>query len=216
MNYLVSDRDKLKTYLGDLLDPTPTHETYRELERDQFRGDHDLNPASFPERITDFKPAAVLVPIVMREDEPTVILTKRASHMKKHAGQISFPGGRAEVVDKTPTCTALRESEEEIGLDRGLVDVVGSLNTYVTVTKYSVIPVVGLVEPSFDLKAEVSEVAEIFEVPFRFLMDQSNHQKHSGFHNGIERFWYAMPYNDYYIWGATAGMLKDLSERVNR
>ncbi|MBL4667314.1 MAG: CoA pyrophosphatase [Sneathiella sp.] len=216
MKYLATNKQDLRETFQRFLEPSPTG-FYEHLGSEEgFKGDHDLNPASFPGEVKTLKPAAVLVPIVVRSDEPTVILTKRAPHMNKHAGQISFPGGRAEQEDETAVNTALRESQEEIGLDPALVEVVGTLSTYVTVTEYSVTPVVGLVEPTFDLKAEVSEVAEIFEVPLRFLMDQRNHQKHSGFHNGIERFWYAMPYNDYYIWGATAGMIKDLFERANR
>ncbi|WP_206378214.1 CoA pyrophosphatase [Sneathiella limimaris] len=216
MNYLASDKNILRQSFQSLLDPVPEQDIMRMADAEGLRGDHDLNPASFPGQVHDFKPAAVLVPIVVREAEPSVILTRRATHMKKHAGQISFPGGRAEAHDDSPVSTALRESQEEIGLDPSLVEVVGSLSTYITVTRYTVIPVVGLVEPSFDLTPEESEVAEIFEVPLRFLLDEANHRKHSGFHNGVERFWYAMPYNDYYIWGATAGMLKDLSERVKK
>jgi len=216
MKYLATDKNILRESFTSFLNPLPLEGAGILQDEDHFRGDHDLNPASFPGKVTHFKPAAVLVPIVVRDDEPSVILTKRAAHMNKHAGQISFPGGRAEKEDKTAVCTALRESREEIGLDPALVEAVGILSTYVTVTQYSVTPVVGLVDPNFELTAEVSEVAEIFEVPLRFLMDQKNHKKHSGFHNGIERFWYAMPYNDYYIWGATAGMLKDLSERAHR
>ena len=216
MNFLANNKDILRDSFRSFLEPAPLGSPLVIDHSDPFKGDHDLNPASFLGKVGAYKPAAVLVPIVVRQDEPSVILTRRASHMKKHAGQISFPGGRAEAYDDTPTATALRESQEEIGLDPSLVEVVGSLSTYVTVTQYSVIPVVGLVEPAFELTAEESEVAEIFEVPLRFFMDQGNHQKHSGFHNGIERFWYAMPYNDYYIWGATAGMLKDLAERAHR
>ncbi|MBO6827320.1 MAG: CoA pyrophosphatase [Sneathiella sp.] len=214
MNFLTNDRVGLKSFFEDVLDPFPDiHPT--EITKGG-KGDHDLNPASFPGNVTSFKPAAVLVPIVLRNEEPSVILTRRASHLKKHAGQISFPGGRAEDEDGSVIQTALRESEEEIGLDPSLVEAVGTLSTYVTVTHYSVVPVVGFVEPDFNLTPEEGEVAEIFEVPLQFLLDRTNHQKHSGFHNGIERFWYAMPYNDYYIWGATAGMIKDLSERVHR
>ncbi|MEH6524516.1 MAG: CoA pyrophosphatase [Sneathiella sp.] len=179
-----------------------------------FRGDHDLNPASPPIRDEVYTPAAVLVPIVLREEGLTVLLTRRAAHLAKHPGQISFPGGRAEEEDLSAVETALRESEEEISLDPNLVEIVGSLNTYITVTRYSVTPIVGLVQPSFSLQPEVGEVSEIFEVPLSFLLDERNRKKHSGFHDGIERFWYAIPYNDYYIWGATAGMIKDLSERV--
>ncbi len=200
--------------INSRLEPIPTEISPALDLNGNYRGDHDLNPAGAPLQETTFTPAAVLVPIVMREEGLTVILTRRATHLAKHAGQISFPGGRADDVDQTAVDTALRESEEEIALKPELVDVVGALNTYITVTKYSVTPVVGLVNPSFDLRPEVGEVSEIFEVPLEFLMDPGNRKKHSGFHNGVERFWYAIPFQDYYIWGATAGMIKDLSERI--
>lgn len=204
-------REKFKS----VLDPIPSSPLKVLDEKGHFRGDHDLNLASFPRKNGVYKPAAVLIPIVMRDAEPVVILTRRANHLNKHAGQISFPGGRAEDIDLSAVETALRESEEEIGLNPDLVEIAGSLSTYLTVTHYSVTPIVGFIQPGFDLRADAGEVAEIFEVPLNFLMDKKNHKKHSGFHNGIERFWYAMPYEEYYIWGATAGMIKDLSERVH-
>ncbi len=214
MTFLTSNKDILKNAVGAQLDPVPEGPADALDDFGNIRGDHDLNPASTPPSDTVYKPAAVLVPIILRAEQPNVILTRRAGHLDKHAGQISFPGGRAEDHDATAVDTALRESEEEIGLLASSVDVIGRLNTYLTVTNYSVTPVVGLVEPKVDLVAEAGEVAEIFEVPLSFLMNPKNHQRHSGFHNGIERFWYAMPYQDYYIWGATAGMIRDLSERV--
>ncbi|MEP3247042.1 MAG: CoA pyrophosphatase [Sneathiella sp.] len=214
MTFLTSNKDILKNAVGPQLDPVPEGPADALDDFGNIRGDHDLNPASTPPSDTVYKPAAVLVPIILRAEQPNVILTRRAGHLDKHAGQISFPGGRAEDHDATAVDTALRESEEEIGLLASSVDVIGRLNTYLTVTNYSVTPVVGLVEPKVDLVAEAGEVAEIFEVPLSFLMNPKNHQRHSGFHNGIERFWYAMPYQDYYIWGATAGMIRDLSERV--
>ncbi|WP_169544611.1 CoA pyrophosphatase [Sneathiella aquimaris] len=215
MTFLNKTVDILKETLAPVLDPIPESNRTVLDEFGNFRGDHDLNPASFPQHNIVYKPAAVLVPIVHRQSKPHVILTRRAGHLNKHAGQISFPGGRAEETDQSVVDTALRESHEEIGLVPSRVDVLGTLNTYLTVTHYSVTPVVGLVEPEGDFVAEVNEVSEIFEVPLDFLIDAENHQKHSGFHNGIERFWYAMPYNDYYIWGATAGMIKDLSDRIS-
>ncbi|MEH6404548.1 MAG: CoA pyrophosphatase [Sneathiella sp.] len=214
MIFLKNNRGRLKETFSSFLDPVPLSHGEVLDDNGHFRGDHDLNPASAPKTDAVYKAAAVLVPIVMHGDDPTIILTKRASHLNKHAGQISFPGGRAEETDAGPVGTALRESEEEISLNPELVDVIGTLNTYLTVTNYSVTPIVGFVEPGFQLAPDAGEVAEIFEVPLRFLLDKRNHKKHSGFHNGIERFWYAMPYNDYYIWGATAGMIKDMSERV--
>lgn len=214
MTFLISKEDNLAERLRRGLEPVP-RELSPALELDgKIRGDHDLNPASAPQRDLPFTPAAVLVPIVLRHEGPTVILTRRATHLTKHAGQISFPGGRSDDGDENAVATALRETQEEIALDPRLVEVVGSLTTYITVTRYSVTPVVGLVRPDFTLRPEEGEVSEIFEVPLDFLIDQSNRKQHSGFHNGVERFWYAIPFGDYYIWGATAGMIKDLSERI--
>jgi len=155
-------------------------------------------------------PAAVLVPLVVRSEGLTVLLTQRTAHLTDHAGQISFPGGRAEDFDDGPVATALRETEEEIGLARAHVDVLGSLPVYYTGTGYAVTPVVALVHPPFDLAADPREVAEIFEVPLPFLMDGLNHQRILAELADIRRRFYAMPYQDYYIWGATAGMLRNL------
>ena len=215
MTFLVTEQTDLVTQLRESLDPVPTGlSTVLTLEG-RIRGDHDLNPASAPDRSLTFTPAAVLVPIVMRKDGWTVLLTRRATHLSRHAGQISFPGGRSDPEDRDAVATALRESQEEISLDPSLVEVVGALTPYITVTQYSVTPIVGLVRPAFDLQAEEGEVSEIFEVPLAFLLDHANRKQHSGFHNGVERFWYAIPFGDYYIWGATAGMIKDLSDRVS-
>lgn len=156
--------------------------------------------------------ASVLLPIVMRESGPSMLLTQRTAHLTDHAGQISFPGGRAEAHDVSAIATALRETEEEIGLDRRHIEVIGSLPLYHTVTGYLVSPVVALVQPPFGLRADPSEVAEIFEVPLAFLMDGAHHQRRSAeFPNGIgRRSFYAMPYDRYFIWGATAAMLRNL------
>jgi 8-oxo-dGTP pyrophosphatase MutT (NUDIX family) len=155
-------------------------------------------------------PAAVLVPLVVREAGLTLLLTRRTAHLNDHAGQIAFPGGRAEEYDSSPIDTALRETEEEIGLGRRHIDVIGTLPLYYTGTGYSVTPVVGLVHPPFDLQADSFEVAEIFEVPLAFLMDGLNHQRLSAQLPSGRRSFYAMPYEDYFIWGATAGMLRNL------
>ncbi|XLZ72669.1 CoA pyrophosphatase [Massilia sp. SR12] len=155
-------------------------------------------------------PASVLVPLVLREEGVSLLLTMRTAHLNDHAGQIAFPGGRAEATDVDAVDTALRETEEEIGLDRRHIDVIGTLPVYYTGTGYAVTPVVGLVAPPFALKADPDEVAEIFEVPFPFLMDGANHQLLAvDLPNGRRRF-YAMPYQNYFIWGATAGMLRNL------
>ena len=156
--------------------------------------------------------AAVLIPIVRRPEGLTVLLTKRTEHLTNHAGQVSFPGGRAEEDDSSPIETALRETQEEIGLMRRHVEIVGVLPDHVTASAYVVTPVVGLVTPPFDLTAESNEVAAIFEVPLRFLMDGMNHQRMS-FElpdGGGRRSFYAMPYERFFIWGATAGMLRNL------
>ena len=155
----------------------------------------------------EIRPAAVLVPIVRREDGLTVLLTRRTAHLNDHAGQISFPGGRAEPADAGAAETALRETAEEIGLAAGRVEVLGELPQYVTVTGYRVTPVVGLLTPPLDLQPDDFEVAEVFEVPLKFLLDPANHQSNCVHYEGRERRYYAMPYRQYYIWGATAGML---------
>ncbi len=158
-------------------------------------------------------PAAVLVPLVLREVGPFVLLTQRTAHLAHHAGQISFPGGRMEAEDDSPIATALRETEEEIGLDRSHVEVVGDLDPYVTITGFCVTPVVGLITPPFTLTPDSFEVAEIFEVPLPFLLDRRNHQRHHRLTaNGQKRYYYAIPYQERYIWGATAAMLVNLAE----
>lgn len=155
----------------------------------------------------DIRPAAVLVPVVRREDGLTVLFTRRTAHLHDHAGQISFPGGRVEPGDRSAAETALRESGEEIGLEPARVEILGELHEYVTVTGYRVSPVVGLVTPPLDLRPDDFEVAEVFEVPLRFLLDPSNHQRNRVINEGRERLYFAVPYGQHYIWGATAGML---------
>lgn len=178
-------------------------------------GDFELNPADRrqpPGR--PLRQAAVLVPIVEHAEGPTVLLTRRTDHLAHHPGQISFPGGRVEEQDADLVETALRETEEEIGVDRCHVDVLGFLDAYETGTGYHVTPVVGLIRPGFTLTPDPFEVAEVFEVPLAFLLDPANHQRHSREHDGRQRHFYAMPYGDYYIWGATAGMLMNFYRRA--
>ncbi|MBT3553366.1 MAG: CoA pyrophosphatase [Rhodospirillaceae bacterium] len=162
------------------------------------------------------KPAAVLVPLVTHEDGLTVLLTKRTEHLNNHAGQISFPGGRVDEADRDARHTALRETEEEIGLGSNAIEVIGRLADYVVGTGYLVSPIVGLVEPPFRLKPHPGEVAEVFEVPLDYVLDPDNFERHSREYEGTERFYYAVTWNDYYIWGATAGMLRHLSSIVWR
>ncbi|NYE62364.1 8-oxo-dGTP pyrophosphatase MutT (NUDIX family) [Duganella sp. 1224] len=155
-------------------------------------------------------PASVLIPLVQRAHGLTVLLTQRTADLTDHPGQISFPGGRAEVYDRDAVDTALRESEEEIGLARRHVEILGSLPRYLTGTAYCVTPVVGLIQPPFEVTADPSEVAAIFEVPLAYLMDGANHRRQSFALAGGRRSFYAMPYEGYYIWGATAGMIRNL------
>jgi 8-oxo-dGTP pyrophosphatase MutT (NUDIX family) len=156
----------------------------------------------------DYRRAAVLVPVVAG-DELSVLLTRRTPHLKNHAGQVSFPGGRAEDSDADAIDTALREATEEVGLARERVEVVGILPNYYTVTRYEVTPVVALVHPPFELKPDPGEVDLAFQVPLSFILDPANHQKRSREWEGRERFFYAMPYEGHFIWGATAAMLRN-------
>jgi len=154
--------------------------------------------------------AAVLVPIVAHPRGLTVLFTQRTAHLKAHSGQVSFPGGRAEPADGSPEVTALRECEEEIGLARGRVEVLARLPEYFTRTGFRVTPVVALVQPPLELAPDPGEVESVFEVPLAFLLDQRNHQRHTREFQGRTVGYYAMPYGDRYIWGATAGMLVNL------
>ena len=163
--------------------------------------------------------ASVLVPLVVRGDDITVLLTKRTAHLSDHPGQISFPGGRAEVFDADPTATALREAKEEVGLDAQHVDVLGSLPTYTTGTGFIVTPVVALIAPGFRIQADAGEVAEVFEVPLPFLMTPAHHRRHRVQLGGDEpREFLSMPWQGqardgtprrYFVWGATAAMLRN-------
>ena len=160
----------------------------------------------------ELTPASVLFPIVLRETGPSVLLTQRTEDLRDHPGQISFPGGRVEPEDASPAHTALREAREEIGLLEHHVEVIGYLPEYRTITGYRIMPVVAFVRPPFALHPDPREVAEVFEVPLGFLLDSANHQRCSRLHLGKLRHYFAMPYGDYYIWGATAGIIVSLSQ----
>jgi 8-oxo-dGTP pyrophosphatase MutT (NUDIX family) len=180
------------------------------------RGDHDVDPVMRAiAEVRPIRPAAVLVPIVARE-EPTILLTQRAVHLPDHAGQISFPGGKIEPNDESPLAAALREAEEEIGLERPFVDPIGYLDLYMTTLGYRIVPTVAQVKPDFRLKLNPSEVDDAFEVPLAFLMAEENHKLHSREWKGMTRTVYAMPFGERYIWGVTAGILRNLYERVYR
>ncbi|MDQ7968667.1 MAG: CoA pyrophosphatase [Oxalicibacterium faecigallinarum] len=189
------------------------------LEADFLR-DRFLHPPAWTPEITverlvrpmagPLTAAAVLVPIVLRDNGPTLMLTLRAAHLNDHAGQISFPGGRCEHFDGSPVETALRETEEEVGLDRRSIDVLGTLPEYHTGTGFNVTPVVGIVRPPFEVTPAPLEVAEVFEVPLSFLMDGNHHQRRTAEFQTGRRTFYVMPYERFFIWGATAGMLRNL------
>jgi 8-oxo-dGTP pyrophosphatase MutT (NUDIX family) len=178
------------------------------------RGDHDADPVM--EKIAavrPIKPAAVLVPII-DHPQPTVLLTQRAQHLPNHAGQVSFPGGKMEKADATPLESALRETDEEIGLDRKFIEPLGYLDVYMTTLGYRIVPTIARVKPGFTLKLSPVEVDESFEVPLAFLMDQANVQRHSRDWQGITRHYYAITFGERYIWGVTAGILRNLHDRI--
>ncbi len=177
------------------------------------RGDADLNEA-WPDRPTSFRPAAVLAPIVKRADGWTMLFTQRAEETPAHPGQISFPGGRVQESDADAVDTALRETLEEIGLERRFIEPLGAWDQYETGTGFRITPILGLVEPGFELKLDPREVASVFEAPLSFLFDPANHERRTGEWRGLKRTYYAMPYGDRFIWGATAGMIRALYERL--
>jgi 8-oxo-dGTP pyrophosphatase MutT (NUDIX family) len=176
------------------------------------RSDFDLHPHGRPGYVGErrLKPAGVLVGIVNHATGPTILLTQRTAHLKKHAGQISFPGGGWEEQDPHLEATALRETEEEIGLHQRHIEVLGQLSLYETSTAYGVTPVVGWVEPPIELTADPFEVAEVFEVPLDWIMDRNNHKQESRVRQGRRSHYYVLPYENRFIWGATAGMLVNL------
>jgi 8-oxo-dGTP pyrophosphatase MutT (NUDIX family) len=179
------------------------------------RGDdhvNDLLPA--PHDAAAARPAAVLVPAVARALGVTLLLTQRAQHLRDHSGQIAFPGGKIDATDATPLAAALREAQEEIGLSPNDVTPIGYLDTYLTTTGYRIVPVVGLVDAAATLAIDKREVDEIFEVPLEFLMDPQNHQRHTRPFRGMSRRYYAIPFGDRYIWGVTAGIIRNLYERL--
>jgi 8-oxo-dGTP pyrophosphatase MutT (NUDIX family) len=164
-------------------------------------------------KVRPIRPAAVLVPIVERA-EPSVLLTQRTAHLKDHAGQISFPGGKIEASDTSPAAAAMREADEEIGLAPRFITPIGYLDLYMTTFGYRIVPVLARVEPGFSLTLNRDEVDDAFEVPLAFLMTHANYQLHSRPWQGLTRTYYAVPFRERYIWGATAGMLRNLWERI--
>jgi 8-oxo-dGTP pyrophosphatase MutT (NUDIX family) len=179
--------------------------------RQATRGDHDLNPGMTPPS-TALRPAAVLVPLIDRAEGMSVLLTQRTAHLSAHAGQIAFPGGRLEPEDPDEVAAALRETEEEIGLPREHVSLVGRLDTYITGTGFEITPVVGIVSTPFTLTVDSLEVADVFEVPLAFVLDPSNHRRTERIFEERGRVFFVLKYQDRNIWGATAGMLVNLAE----
>jgi 8-oxo-dGTP pyrophosphatase MutT (NUDIX family) len=177
-------------------------------------GDHQLAANLAPEDGRLHKPAAVLVPIVAHEAIPTLLLTRRSTQLRAHSGQIAFPGGRIDATDRDPCAAALREAQEEIGLEARYVRPLGYLDPYLTSTGYRIVPMVALVDPHAPISPDPAEVEAAFEVPLDFLMDEANHRRDHREFRGALRHYYAMPYDEYYIWGATAGILRNLYERL--
>lgn len=192
------------------------HSPERPAVRDT--GDHILNPDLGPYARWDGPPrdAAVLIPIIEDANEPAVILTVRTAHLSSHAGQIAFPGGKIDREDHGPAAAAIREAEEEIGLEPKAIRMIGELSPYLTGSGFRVVPVVAEVEPDQRLIPNPHEVDDVFEVPLSFLMNPANHQRQSRKWEGRDRYFYAMPFGERYIWGVTAGIIRSLYETVYR
>jgi 8-oxo-dGTP pyrophosphatase MutT (NUDIX family) len=178
------------------------------------RGDHDADPVSKAmAAVRPIKPAAVLIPVIDR-DEPMVLLTQRTAHLPQHAGQIAFPGGKIDATDASPLAAALREADEEVGLAPGAVEPLGYLDVYMTTLGYRIVPVVARVRPPFTLTLNPGEVEDTFEVPLSYMMEMANHQTHSREWQGMMRTYYAIPFGERYIWGVTAGIFRNLQQKI--
>lgn len=209
-----------------MLEPVEIERLYRRLRRRDPLGDLAgleadpvddlaLNPGRRRrENDKAGRAASVLMPLVDRADEVTVLLTQRTDHLPDHPGQVSFPGGSREAGDVDPIATALREAEEEVGIAPRFVDILGTLDVYRTGTGFDVTPVIGVVDPAFRLKIDPHEVADVFEVPLGFFLDASNHVMETRSFEGRDFRFYTMPYDGYHIWGATAAMLVNLARAL--
>jgi len=179
-------------------------------DRNIYRPDEDHHKSELP-----LKPAAVLIPLVDHRDGMTVLLTKRAQHLKTHSGQVSFPGGRCDPEDENAIATALRETEEEIGIDRSHIRILGAMEDYETITGFVVTPVVGIIRPGFKLNVDEGEVADAFELPLDFVLDEKNHELQSRVWNDRKRYYYVLMNDKHNVWGATAAMLVRFAHLVN-
>lgn len=209
MTDVLTDRAGFRALVRERLWPTPPS-----ADNPGQAGETSAGQPVPRERLHDVHPAAVLVPLVGRGPEITMLLTQRSAHLRSHASQIAFPGGRVDAEDRTPLATALRETEEEVGLARRYIELLGYLDTLRTPSGFSIVPVVAWVEPGFDLVRNPTEVDDIFEVPLRFLMDAANHQRQMRQGPGGPRQVYAMPYGERHIWGVTANIIRNLYEKL--
>ncbi|NOZ42963.1 MAG: CoA pyrophosphatase [Alphaproteobacteria bacterium] len=175
-----------------------------------YRPDKDYHAAELP-----LKPAAVLIPLVDRKGGMTVLLTKRSRHLKIHSGQVSFPGGSCEAQDIDAMTTALRETEEEVGIDRHYVEIIGAMEDYETITGYVITPVVAILQPEFKVKIDAGEVAEAFELPLSYVLDKKNHQLQSRVWHDQRRYYYVLMNDKHDVWGATAAMLVRFARLIN-
>jgi 8-oxo-dGTP pyrophosphatase MutT (NUDIX family) len=176
-------------------------------------GDHVLNP-DFLTAATDYRDAAVLIPVIAHPEGVSVLLTERTAHLSAHPGQIAFPGGKIDAGDAGPAAAAIREAGEEVGLDPAAIAIIGYLDPYLSRTGYRILPVLGRLEPGYTLTLNRHEVTEAFEVPLAFLMDTDNHRRGTRAFMGKERYFYEMPFEERYIWGVTAGIIRALYEQV--
>ncbi len=216
---MIDPRDWPVVVVEERLPPVPSDRFLPSALRERFARPPQWEPELLSDRsgmLESSRPAAVLVPIIQHRHRPTVLLTRRTAHLKRHSGQVAFPGGRQDEQDGSPLITALREANEEVGLEASRVEVIGTMPEYVTGTGFRVTPVIGLLEPGFNLQPDPNEVADVFEVPLEFLMNPQHHQRRRILSDEGERLFFAMPWRspdtevEYFIWGATAAMLRNL------